>query len=200
MVALFSLFSSILPYPWNVIADVATIVSLLILCGSWAYHNLWIKYYRRRNPADVYFLIPKESRAKIDYYKQDTEEHYLDQLTPPPNKRFKIQLLIKPKTNFYSTQIFFGCLGDEHIKPEPLAIFNQFIKGAKEVTPEVSPNHEVDWHRFYHITNWNKSLAKGEPTTLGFILKTKREGEYPFVVFFSTPEGQGKAELKIHVK
>ena len=196
-----SLFDRILPYPWSLIADLVAIGGFFILFGRWLYHNIWRKYYRVKNPADIYFWTPKKSDYQLDYIEQDEDEHLLEQLTLPPNSEKVIFLSIKPKLDIVVNELSFGCEGKKDDKPEPCMYFNQFVhRGINEKSPDTDHRHYVDSNLHYHMEEWNKVFIKGITIIHGFKIKTKNKGDYPFKIRFLTIEGEGQANLKIHVE
>ena len=183
-------------YVWNIVLPYLGVL-LSYLAGIFSLFLIWIakRFYdaKLRNPAKMYFLIP-DTRLKLDYVKQDTEEHLVKEIVLPSYRESQVLIWFKPKVNYYENEHYFGCEGDLTKKPKVIKYSNPFLlKHNLQIT------YYQDWHQYYHLQT-GKNRIKDEVYVGGFIVRTFAKGEYKAKVLVHTPTKLGRTKLKISVR
>src|SRR6202040_3941058 len=72
-----------------------------------------VQSYRRRRklktPCKAWFAIPSSGQRILDYVVQDSNEHYVEELTLSSLSEFEIEILYRPTIDFTTSVIYFGC-------------------------------------------------------------------------------------------
>jgi hypothetical protein len=169
-----------------------------------------VQSYRRRRklktPCKAWFAIPSSGQRILDYVVQDSNEHYVEELTLSSHSEFEIEILYRPTIDFTTSVIYFGCgkqdYNDLETKPIIKSLCNFFVeRGNKEESPESHPDaNSTDRHKYYHIRR-QKNLARGETYPVGFRIQTREVGEYDFHMCFVSEEvGELTNKLLIRVE
>jgi hypothetical protein len=135
--------------------------------------------------------------------RQDDEDHHVKRITLPPNSELLIDLAIRPKLSFVTSEIYFGCEGGD-VKDLPYAIeyFNRFIEvgAGRNIRPGIESTHYIDKYRLYHIkepVQW----SVGSTRSIAFKMITTRPGVYKVKIFFPGDAVEGMVDdLWIYVE
>lgn len=190
--------------PWTIGGAIAAAIA-----AAAAVTPLVHSYSRRRKlkrPCKAWFAIPSSSQRLLDYIVQDSNEHYVEELTLSPHSEFDIEVLYRPTVDFTASVIYFGCgkqdYNDLETKPIIKSLCNFFIeRGNKEESPESHPDaNSTDRHKYYHIRR-QKNLARGETYPIGFRIQTREVGVYAFHMCFVSEEvGELTNKLLVRVE
>jgi hypothetical protein len=185
------------------VSVILTSILLAIMVGGILYHRHERKKRAKllSEPFEVHFLVPKATEHKVNYYPQDSEYHYPDELSLPSDSEADVVVWMKPRLDIVLSELQFGCLGDNESKPEPLYFFNWWVKEGlgKEVHPKDSQDHYIDVTNYYHKMYHGRAIPKGEVHLPGLRIRTKKTGSYRFWVGIIMPEGKGEKFLALNV-
>lgn len=184
-------------------------LSALVLFSYWYAEVLAPKLRRKKRlkalttPADAFFLITSTKHRKIDFAVQDSEEHLVKELVLPSHAESKIEILLRPRVFFRTSEISFGCHGNREMGDKPCAIeyFNPFIvKGiGRSAIPDTDPGHIIDHNDYYHLVR-DMHWSVGTDRIVGFKVLTKGRGVHKAEVVFGGEEVEGQSELTIRVE
>jgi hypothetical protein len=127
MVLPFCILGMISSFPWNMISTIiaATVLVFAVLTFRRIRKQDSLERERKeklKDPFEVHFLIPKTTEHKVDYYPQDGENHYLDELRLPSNSEVDVVVWMKPRINVVLSELQFGCLGTTSLSRNPYTI------------------------------------------------------------------------------
>ena len=206
MVLPFCILGMISSFPWNMIGTIiaATVLVFAVLAFRRIRKQDSLERERKeklKDPFEIHFLIPKTTEHKVDYYPQDGEYHYPDELTLPSNSEVDVVVWMKPRLNVILSELQFGCLGDNESKPEPLYYSNWWVKEGlgKEIHPKDNPDHYTDVTNYYHKMYHGRAIPETEIHLPGLRIRTKEKGSYPFWIGIVMLEGRAEKTLRINV-
>jgi hypothetical protein len=202
-------FSTVTEGPWAIVGAIAAIVGAAVVILASAYEFLVAPWWRRRalrRPCRAWFLISALNQRNISHAMQDQREHRVSELTLRSDSEFEIEMLYEPAIDFEVAEIYFGCEAQDNtridVKPIITSFCNRFIeRGTNEESPDSHPDtNYTDHHKYYHLRK-HKKIARGEPYSLGFKMKTRQSGRYEFrLVLVGEEVGHTKNKLFIRVE
>jgi hypothetical protein len=174
--------------PWTVGGAIAAIIAAVVVVCTALYKFVFAPLWRRRElkrPCHAWFLIAASNQRQITHALQDDHEHRIEELTLQSNSEFEIEVLYISSINLETAESYFGCEAQDNnqidVKPIITSFCNRFIeRGTNEENLDTHPDtNYTDHHKYYHLRK-SKKIARGEPYSLGFKMKTKKAGRYEF--------------------
>jgi len=137
---------------------------------------------------NIMHFIPTKGEYKIDYYLQDDEEHFGDDIKsitlPAHTKNIQIFIRTEPllDVEVRDSQYLFEGDNKESKKKCPIVngYSNPFTKTKKKFWFDEQWH---DWHNTLHLSG-NRMLFQKMCYTDGFLINTKNKGEYALKTIF----------------
>ncbi len=147
----------------------------------------YINFYRPRrerrkleDPVEVYCMVPKISRYKLNWVIQDGRDHHLQTtITLPSHCECAIQFCFKPKTKFKIPRLQFGFGVDQgDLAPTVLRYLNQnIVSGPLRNSPVSTATMNTSIHGFLEIQG-EMEHAKGAWFDHGYVVQTHGPGKF----------------------
>jgi len=152
--------------------------------------------HRLRHPCSAEFLIVDKDQGLLDHAIQDDVEHRTKELVLSANSVYCVEIIYKPRLEYFESKIAFGCESDSPEKPYAFERFNRYIeKGKARWIPGCDLEDSLTRKKLY-IARRDEPRNVGSEFIVGFKVQTRGVGTFPMNLYFITNEIEGKATLQ----
>jgi hypothetical protein len=189
IISISGVFMSPVASPWQIVATIVASSALAILTWAHIIKPLW-RMFQMRKPAKISCIVDRGA--------SDIREEYIYKVEQ--NSEFNIEYRIDNLINFSVNEIGYCLDGDIENKPEPLSMFQPFIKkGIGKERDFDSEGHYLSNKNNYHIKIPHQRNKTGN-SPIGFIYNAKEPGDYPVRIIFYTTEGDREIKTDIIIR
>jgi hypothetical protein len=196
---------------WSLWVAAISAVGSFVALSLYFFKEFIIPSVRRRiiryRAVDASWCITSKDRYILKYAEQsDRDEHpVMDLVLPSHTSDLFLHILLEARTSFYRSSVEFSFEGDRNAKPILLYWFHPFVaRGRQEKHPDLDhiyydPNHFVDYHLNYHITD-QTDIPRGDTVTYGFKINTRDPGKYELKIETAADGIASPAFLTLYVQ